>query len=177
MSVAEPTVDNAADNADAVVRTRTHSWEDPSLTASSLGPMSGLDLLKAMARGEFPPPPIMSTLGYEGFDVGPGWAKFDLTPAEHHYNPIGSVHGGVAATLLDSAMGCAVHSTLDAGVAYTTVDLQITYVRALTSKTGPVRCEGRVIHTGGRIATAEGRITDAEGRIYAHGTTTCLILK
>ena len=166
MSIVEP-----------VERVRTHVWEDPSNAREAAPSMTGLEFLQAMANGELPAPPIMSTLGVDGFAVGPGWARFDLTPGEHHYNPIGSVHGGVMSTLLDSAMGCAVHSTLDAGVAYTTIDLQVTFVRALTVDTGPVRCEGRVIHAGGRIGTAEGRITDSDGRIYAHGTTTCLVLR
>lgn len=159
------------------MRTRTHSWDDPSETARAMAGKSGLEFLTALANGEIPPPPIMSTLGYDGLEVGPGWARFSLTPGEHHYNPIGSVHGGVFATLLDSALGCAVHSSLPAGTAYTTVDLQITFVRALTATTGPVRCEGRVIHVGSRIGTAEARITDADGKLYAHATTTCLIFK
>lgn len=160
-------------------RVRTHAWDDPSVTvaAAAAGELSGLQLLEAMARGELPPPPIASTLGFEGFAVGPGWARFSLTPAEHHYNPIGSVHGGVAATLLDSALGCAVHTTLDPGVRYTTVDLRVTFVKPLTATTGPVRCEGRVIHVGSRVGTAEGRITDADGRLYAHGTATCLVIR
>jgi uncharacterized protein (TIGR00369 family) len=119
----------------------------------------------------------MATLGFSGLTVGPGWARFTFEPGEHHYNPIGSVHGGVAATLLDSALGCAVHSTLEAGVGYTTVDLQVSFVRPLTSSSGVVRCEGRIIHAGGRVATAEARITDADERLYAHGTATCLILR
>ena len=161
-------------------RTRTHEWADPALIAATAdGGRSGLELLEALARGEVPPPPIMSTLGFDpdGFAVGPGWARFALTPGEHHYNPIGSVHGGVAATMLDSALGCAVHTTLEAGVRYTTVDLRVTFVRPLTATTGTVRCEGRVIHVGSRVATAEGRITDADGRLYAHGTATCLIIR
>jgi len=158
-------------------RTRTHSWEDPAPTLAAVAGSPGLLLLESLARGELPAPPIMSTLGFEGFTVGPGWARFSMTPAEHHYNPIGSVHGGVAATLLDSAMGCAVHSTLDAGVGYTTVDLQISFVRPLTSTTGRVSCEASVVHVGSRVATAEGRIVDANGKLYAHGTTTCLILR
>ena len=145
-------------------------------TENGLG-RGGLEMLQAMAAGELPPPPIMSTLGFGGFEVGPGWARFAMTPGEHHYNPIGSVHGGVAATLLDSALGCAVHTTLEPGVGYTTVDLRVTFVRPLTATTGPVRCEGRVIHVGSRIATSEGRITDADGRLYAHGSATCLILR
>ena len=160
-----------------VNRSRTHSWDDPAASAGAAGTMSGLEFLEAVAKGDLPAAPIMSTLGFEGFEVGPGWARFSLTPAEHHYNPIGSVHGGVFATLLDSALSCAVHSALEPGVAYTTLDLQVTFVRPLTATTGQVRCEGRVIHVGGRIGTAEGRITDADGRIYAHGTATCLILR
>jgi uncharacterized protein (TIGR00369 family) len=136
-----------------------------------------LEFLTAMASGALPPPPIMSTLGFSGLSVGPGWARFTFEPAEHHYNPIGSVHGGVAATLLDSALGCAVHSTLEVGVGYTTVDLQVSFVRPLTAASGVMRCEGRVIHAGGRVATAEARLTDASERLYAHGTATCLILR
>ena len=159
-------------------RTRTHSWEDPSITAAAAPTMSGLDFLTALAEGSLPAPPIMSTLGFDGFTVGPGWARFTFTPAEHHYNPIGSVHGGVAATLLDSALGCAVHSTLPVGVGYTTIDLQVSMVRAMTSATaGPLRCEGRVVHAGSRVATAEGRITGPDERLYASATATCLILR
>jgi uncharacterized protein (TIGR00369 family) len=156
-------------------RSRTHVWDDPSSAAAAAANLSGLDFLEAIAAGEIPPPPIMSTLGVDDFSVGPGWARFTLTPAEHHYNPIGSVHGGVAATLLDSALGCAIHSALPAGTGYTTVDLRVTFVRPLTATTGPVHCEGRVIHVGGRVATSEGRITDADGKLYAHGSATCLV--
>jgi uncharacterized protein (TIGR00369 family) len=162
--------------ANDLTRTRTHTWSDPLATAAAARSMSGLEFLTAMAAGELAPPPIMSTLGFSGLEVGPGWARFSFTPGEHHYNPVGSVHGGVAATLLDSALGCAVHTTLAAGVGYTTVDLQVSFVRPLTAATGPVRCEGRVIHAGGRVATAEARVTDADERLYAHGTATCLIL-
>ena len=155
--------------------TTTHTNGDG--PTADLTQMSGLEVLEAIVRGELPGAPIAETLGFGDLTVGAGWARFGMTPGERHYNPIGSVHGGVAATLLDSAMGCAVHTTLEAGVRYTTVDLAVTYVRPLTASTGPIRCEGRVIHTGSRVATAEGRITDADGRLYAHGTTTCLILR
>lgn len=155
--------------------TRAHSWDDPADTAAAMAGRSGLEFLTMLSTGEVPLPPIMSTLGYDGFEVGPGWARFTLTPAEHHYNPIGSVHGGVFATLLDSALGCAVHSSLPAGTAYTTVDLQVTFVRPLRAGMGAVSCEGKVIHVGSRIGTAEARITDADGKLYAHGNTTCLI--
>jgi uncharacterized protein (TIGR00369 family) len=99
-----------------------------------------------------------------------------MTPGPQHYNPIGSVHGGIALTLLDSAMGCAVHTTLAAGVGYTTLEVKTNFVRAITGETGVIRCEGTVVHRGSRIATAEGRITDAAGKLLAHGSTTCLIL-
>ena len=158
-----------------VDRVRTHGWEDPAVTASAASTMSGLDFLSAMADGSLPPPPIMSTLGFSGLSVGPGWARFSFTPGEHHYNPIGSVHGGVAATLLDSALGCAVHSTLGVGVGYTTIDLQVSFVRPMTSSSGPLRCEGRVIHAGSRVATSEGRITGPDERLYASATATCLV--
>ena len=158
-------------------RTRTHFWDDPAVTAEAAHKMSGLEFLEAVSRGDLPSPPIMSTLGFEGFEVGPGWARFTLTPGEHHYNPIGSVHGGVMATLLDSALSCAVHSTLEPGSGYTTLDLQVTFVRPLTATTGTVQCDAKVIHVGGRVGTSEARITDADGRIYAHGTATCLVLR
>jgi uncharacterized protein (TIGR00369 family) len=156
---------------------RTYTWEDPMVAASASATMSGLEFLTAMADGSLPRPPIMATLGFSGLTVGPGWARFTFEPGEHHYNPIGSVHGGVAATLLDSALGCAVHSTLEAGVGYTTVDLQVSFVRPLTWWSGVVRCVGGIIHAGGGVATAEARITDADERLYAHGTATCLILR
>jgi uncharacterized protein (TIGR00369 family) len=110
-------------------------------------------------------------------EVSEGHVVFAAEPAEYHYNPIGTVHGGVAATLLDSALGCAVHSSLPAGTRYTTLQLNVNYLRPITGKTETLYCEGNVIHVGGRVATAEGRLTDTEGKLYAHGTTTCIILK
>ncbi len=115
-------------------------------------------------------------LGFWIVEADEGRVVFELTPTEDVYNPIGSVHGGVIATLCDSAMGCAVHSTLPAGTGYTTAEIKISYVRALTAATGAVRAEGRVLHTGSRMATAEGFVRDAAGTLYAHGTTTCLVL-
>jgi uncharacterized protein (TIGR00369 family) len=110
-------------------------------------------------------------------ELSEGHAVFVVEPAEYHYNPIGVVHGGVAATLLDSAMGCAVHSTLPAGVGYTTLEIKVNYIRAMSSETGLVRCEANVIHVGDRTATAEGKIVDEKGKLYAHGTTTCIIFR
>jgi len=142
-----------------------------------LDEMTGYDLLKAMFDGELPPAPIALTLGFAPLELERGRVVFTGTPEERHYNPIGSVHGGYAATLLDSAMGCAVHSVLDAGVGYTTLDLQVRYVRPMTARTGKVRAEGTVVHAGRRQAVAEGRLVGAaDGRLLAHGTTTCLIV-
>lgn len=138
--------------------------------------MSGLDVLSAIGRGELPPPPVHQLLGIESGEIEAGRVSFTLEPQERHYNPMGVVHGGVLSTILDSALGCAVYSTLPAGTGYTTIDLHVTFVRAVTAATGRLRAEGRSLHTGARMATAEGRLTDASGRLLAHGTATCLVL-
>ena len=138
--------------------------------------MSGLDVLRGMVEGRLPPPPISKTLDFHISEVGAGHAVFTCTPKMMHYNPIGSVHGGLAGTLLDSCMSCAVMSLLDKGTGYTTLEYRVHLVRGMSEKTGPVRAEGRVVHNGKRTATAEGRIIDAAGTIYAHGTTTCLMI-
>ena len=139
--------------------------------------LSGLDYVRAIFAGELPPPPIATLLGFRGVEAERGRALFEIVPGEEHYNPIGSVHGGVALTLLDSAMGCAVHTLLDAGVGYTTLEVKANFVRPITAETGVVRCEGVVVHGGSRVATAEGRVTDDGGKLLAHGTTTCLVLR
>ncbi len=156
-------------------RTRTYSWEDPSPTADALGRLSGADLLAAMAAGELPPPPVMSTLGVEAVSFEVGRAVFALVPDEMHYNPLGSVHGGVIAMLLDSAAGCAVHSVLPAGTGYTSVDLATKYLRPVTTRTGRILAEGTVISRGSRTALAEARLTDERGKLLAHATSTCLL--
>ncbi len=138
--------------------------------------LSGLDYIRAIFAGELPPPPIALLMGFRGVEARPGEAVFEMEPGPQHYNPIGSVHGGVALTLLDSAMSCAVHTLLEPGVRYTTLEVKTNFVRAITAGTGLIRCEGAVVHRGGRVATAEGRIVDASGKLLAHGTTTCLIL-
>jgi uncharacterized protein (TIGR00369 family) len=125
---------------------------------------------------EIPHAPIAELVGMDLVELGEGRATFALDPAERHYNPLGTVHGGIAATLLDSAMGCAVHTTLGAGERYTTIELKVNFVRAITEATGRVVAEGSVIHRGGRVTTAEARLTDEDGRLLAHGTSTCLIL-
>ena len=137
--------------------------------------LDGLDLFKGLLEGRFPAPPISKVLGFNLLEVEAGRVIFGYTPVFDHYNPLGSVHGGIAATLLDSVMGCCIHTMLKAGSGYTTVEIKVNYVRAMTDKTGPVRAEGKVINVGSRIATSEGRLTDASGKLLAHGTTTCLI--
>jgi uncharacterized protein (TIGR00369 family) len=139
--------------------------------------MGGIDYLRAMQSGELPAPPIMATLGFELEAVEEGKVVFAAEPGEFHYNPIGVVHGGLAATLCDSAMGSAVHTLLPAGAAYTTLELKVNFVRPVTRRTGRLRCEGKVIHVGSRVATAEARVVDDSGKLYAHATSTCMILR
>jgi uncharacterized protein (TIGR00369 family) len=139
--------------------------------------MAGIDFVRAIFDGTLPAPPIMQTI--EPFDstAEPGVVVMHSTPGFRHYNPIGSVHGGYAATLLDSAMGLAVHTMLPPGTGYTTLEFKISFVRGMTQDTGPVRSEGRILNVGRRTATAEARITDANGRLLAHATTTCLVFE
>jgi uncharacterized protein (TIGR00369 family) len=139
--------------------------------------LSGLEHLEAIREGRLSSPPIAETMGIDIVEVGHGRATFEAHPGEQHYNPIGTVHGGLAATLLDSAMGCAVQTTLDAGTGYTTLDLNVKFVRPMTVDTGRVLCEGTVLHAGSKVATAEGRIFSARtGKLIAHGTCACVIL-
>jgi uncharacterized protein (TIGR00369 family) len=137
--------------------------------------MPGLDFVRGIFARQLPEPPIMQTV--EPFDctAEPGTVVIHSMPGLRHYNPIGSVHGGYAAILLDSAMGLAVQSTLPAGMGYTTLEFKISFVRGMSEATGMVRTEGRVLNAGRRVATAEARITDAKGRLLAHATTTCLV--
>ena len=145
----------------------------PSVTAKT---MSGLQLLTAIMEGALPAPPIQQALDFRIVELARGCSVFAGSPKFDYYNPLGSVHGGYTASLLDSCMACAVHSTLDAGYSYTTLEIKINYVRAITADAGELRAEGKVIHSGKRIATAEGRLCDCAGKLYAHGTTTCLVL-
>lgn len=137
--------------------------------------LSGLEFLRRIAGGSASQPPIGALLGFRLAEIEPGFALFTMTPGPQHYNPIGVVHGGIAGTLLDSCMGCAVQSHLPAGTGYTTLEFKVNLVRAITDTTGPIRAEGRSLHVGRRAATAEGRVVDASGTLLAHGTTTCLI--
>ncbi|WP_072391872.1 PaaI family thioesterase [Hyphomicrobium sp. CS1BSMeth3] len=138
--------------------------------------MSGLEFLHAMISGTFPAPPICEVLDFILVEAEHGRVIFEGLPSDRFRNPLGTVHGGWMSTVLDSALGCAVHSTLKAGQGFTTVDLAVSFVRAVHQSSGKLRCEAKVIHVGGRIATAEARLVDAEGKLYAHGTTTCLVM-
>lgn len=158
-------------------RTRTITWQDPRPLAEAGRTLSGLEFLQKIVNGELPPPPLAALMNFNIVELREGYAVFAVEPAEYHYNPIGVVHGGLAATLLDSAMGCAVHSTLPAGTGYTTLEIKVNFIRAISANTGGVRCEAKIIHGGARTATAEGRVVDESGKLYAHGTTTCLILR
>ncbi len=156
-------------------RSRTFSWSDPAIHAAHLGQRSGLELLRAMTAGELPAPPVMQMLGMDRIEVAEGRVTVLLTPQEFHYNPLGSVHGGVLATILDTATGCAVHSTLPPGVGYTSMDLNIKYLRRVTVESGQLRCEGTVLSSGRRTALAQATITDGAGRLVAHATSSCLL--
>jgi uncharacterized protein (TIGR00369 family) len=136
---------------------------------------SGHDFLNGINTGGTPPPPIAQLMGFVMISAKDGVAIFQGTPGFQHYNPSGMVHGGYAATLLDTAVGCAIHSTLPAGKGFTTLELKVNYIRGMSDQTGPVRAEGKVITVGGQVAVAEGRIVDVNGKLYAHATTTCLV--
>ena len=160
-----------------MTRSLTVSWEDP-LAAFEEGKKLAkpIEYLRAIRDGRLPHPPICALLGYRLTEVEPGHAVFEITAGERHYNPIGVVHGGIAFTMLDSAMGCSVQTMLPAGKGYTTLEIKANLVRAITLKTGLIRATAKVVHLGKQTATAEGRLEDASGKLYAHGTTTCIIL-
>jgi len=157
------------------VRQRLVTWQDPALTAAGMVGRSGVEFLRAIASGELPQPPISHLVGMGIESVEEGRVVFTLDTGEHQYNPIGSIHGGIFATILDSVLGCAVHSSQPAGRGYTTLELKVSYIRPLTTAVRRVKAVGEVISAGRRVATAEGRIVDDEGRLYAHATTTCLL--
>jgi uncharacterized protein (TIGR00369 family) len=157
-------------------RSLTVSWSDPAVLAAAGRSMSGIEFLCAIRDGRLPPPPIAEVLGFRLAQVDTGLAVFAFTPGEQHYNPIGVVHGGLAMTLLDSAMGCSVQTRMPAGGGYTTVEAKTNLVRPITKNTGPLRAIGKLLHLGSRVATADGRLEDASGKLYAHATTTCIVL-
>ena len=157
-------------------RSLTVSWSDPAALAAAGRSMAGIDFLRAIRDGDLPAPPIAQVLGFRLVEVEPGHAVFEVVPGEQHYNPIGVVHGGLAMTLLDSAMGCCVQTRMPAGSGYTTLEAKTNLVRAITGNTGRLRAIGKLVHLGSRIATAEGRLEDATGKLYAHASTTCIVL-
>ena len=160
------------------VRTRTYSWADPRASAAVVGTTSGVEMLRAMVRGELPAPPVMHTLGMGGFEVlEEGRCVFTMRAQEFHYNPIGTVHGGVISTLLDSATGCAVHSTLPAGWGYTSLDLTTKFLRPVTVDSGLLRCEGSVINRGLTTALAQAQLFDQAGRLVAYASSSCLLFE
>lgn len=176
MSAAVDSAAAFAERSPDATRTRLIAWQDPLASAQAGAQMSGLDYMRAVAAGEIPPPPIAVVLRMEPIEIEPGRVVFSGEPGEEHYNPIGMVHGGYAATLIDSAIGCAVHTTLPAGTGYSTQTLEAKFVRAVAGDSGPLRCEAEVLHRGRRQATAEARVYDAAGKLVAHGMGTCLIL-
>lgn len=143
----------------------------------TMASMSGLDFVRKMFAGELPQPPIMENVAPFDCTVDAGHVVLHSIPGIRHYNPIGSVHGGYAAILLDSAMGLAVHAALPAGSGYTTLEFKISFIRGMSERTGTVRTEGKILNVGRRAATAEARITDDKGRLLAHATTTCLVFE
>jgi uncharacterized protein (TIGR00369 family) len=155
---------------------RGHEMSGGSRDGGSPAGISGLSFLQRLADGSHPAPPFAKETDIWIVAAERGRVQFDARPSVRFYNPLGSVHGGWIATLLDSAMGCAVHSLLEPGQAYTTVDMSVSFVRAVFERTGKLTCEGKIIHGGGRVATAEGRVWDQAGTLIAHGSETCLVM-
>ena len=156
-------------------RERLVRWEDPARTNSVVGSQAGVDVLRAMKDGKVPPPPVAMLVGLTFEEVEPGRVVMSLVPDEVHYNPLGMVHGGITATLLDTVMGCAVHSTLPAGRGYTTLSISVNYIRAVTIATGPVVATGTIDHAGRSTAIARGTLYDAKGRLMATAESTCML--
>ena len=157
------------------MRRRVLEWSDPMVTLQAAASTSGLEFLRAIMDGAVAPPPMAVLMNATITTADRGHVVFKAVPDEEHYNPHGSVHGGYAATIFDTALGCAVHSLLDKGYGYTTLELHVNYVRPITRESGSLVCDARVLHGGKRIATAEARLTDAKGDLVGHATTTCLI--
>ncbi len=158
-------------------RSRTFTWSDPMTGATQARTMSGQAYLDAMSAGTIDFPPLLHTLDFKVEGASEGSAVFSFQPQEFHYNPIGTVHGGVITAMLDSAMGCSLHSMLEAGVGYTTLEIKVNFLKAITIKTGVLKAIGKVIHNGSRMALTEAQLVDEAGTVYAHGTSTCMILR
>jgi len=139
--------------------------------------LSGLEYMRKLLTGELPPVGMVKLLNLKLIEVSEGYAVFTVQPDERHYNGLGIAHGGLAATLLDTATGCAINAMMPAGRVFTTLEMKVNYLRPITADTGLIRCEGTVIHAGSRVATAEGRIVDKTGKLFAHGTATCMLFR
>lgn len=163
--------------AEHMQRERLVTWETPERTLEAVRRSSGIDALRALVDGSLPRPPISALMNFALTEVEEGRVVVLGHPGEEHYNPIGAVHGGFALTIFDTAMSCAVHSLLSAGTGYTTTDVQVRFIRAITLETGTVRCEGVALHTGRSTAVAEGKLYDAAGKLLGVGTTACQILR
>jgi len=161
----------------AADRERSYRWSDPAPAAGAARALDGGAFFAELTAGRLPMPPIADTLGFTAVSVAGGVARFELDPQEFHYNPIGSVHGGVIATLCDSACGCAVHSLLPAGAYYTSLDLAVKFLRPVTAATGVLSCEGTVLHLGSRSALAQASLTGRDGKLYAQATSSCMIFR
>lgn len=163
------------DSLPKALRERTVRWDDPAVSAAAVKSLSGIDFLRAIHDGKLPRPPALLLLGIELGEIEHGRITMHLPPAEYLYNPIGSVHGGMISTILDSVMGCAVQSTLAQGRGYTTLELKVNFLRALTQRNGTVAAEGKVVHGGRQTALAEAKLVGADGKLYASASSTCLV--
>lgn len=158
-------------------RSRTIRWQDPAQFAEPMRKLSGLEFMRAFLAGDLPAPPFMELLGVRIVSVEPGSVTFEFEPAEYMYSPLGNVHGGIVTVLLDTAMGCSFHTTLPAGVGYTTLELKVNFPRSVTAKAGTLRAQGRVVHSGSRVAILDARLTDLHQKLYATASSTVLILR
>jgi uncharacterized protein (TIGR00369 family) len=158
-------------------RERVVRWDEPTVMLDLIASLPGLDALRLLVARQTPPPPMAQLLNFTLVEVDEGRAVFEGEPGEEHYNPVGLVHGGFALTILDSALGCAIHTLLPAGVRYTTTDTQVRFIRGMTKDTGTVRCEAVALHVGRSTAVSEGKLYDSERRLLAVGTSACAILR
>ena len=156
-------------------RSKTITWQDPMIGAQAMTTMSGLDYMRALLAGDYPPPPILEVMNLNLESVDVGTVTFTAQPDESHYNPIGAVHGGFACTVLDSVAGCAVQTTLPHGFGYTSLEIKVNYLAAITATTGPLTAVGTVIKPGKRVAFAEGVLTDSSGKVVATASSTLLV--
>jgi uncharacterized protein (TIGR00369 family) len=154
---------------------RTISWTDPAKLAEIAGTMSGLDYMRSVRDGAVEEPPVARLLGYHVVEVEEGRVVFEMTPSEYHYNPFGTVHGGVASSILDATTGATVYTTLPVGMSHASLDLKVNFVRPITLRVGRMRCDGKIVHRGRRTAIAEAKLTDINGELYAVGSSICMI--